>query len=92
MKALRIITTTLGATVIGVALGILFAPNKGSKTRRTISKKSHKYADHLSDSFDDFFDTVSHSLESVENKTARLAKKGKDKAKKVAADLNSSES
>lgn len=89
MKALRIITTTLGATVIGVALGILFAPGKGSKTRHKISKRSHKYADHLSDSFDDFLDTVSHSFESVENETARLAKKGKDKAKKVVADLNS---
>ncbi|MDZ7719891.1 MAG: YtxH domain-containing protein [Balneolaceae bacterium] len=90
MKALKIITTTLGATVIGVALGILFAPNRGSNTRHKISKKSHKYADHLSDSFDGFLDTISHSFESVENETARLAKKGKDQAKKVAADLNSS--
>lgn len=92
MKTLKIITTTLGATVIGAALGILFAPNKGSKTRRNISNKSHEYADHLSDSFDDFVDTVSHSFESVEKETARLAKKGKDKAQKAAVDLNSTQS
>lgn len=92
MKALKIITTTLGATVIGVAIGILFAPKKGSKTRRSISKNSHKYSDRLSESFDDFLDKVSHSFESVENETARLAKKGKNKAKKVAADLNSNKS
>lgn len=92
MKALKIITTTLGATVIGVALGILFAPGKGSKTRNKISKKSHKYADRLSESFDDLLDTVSHSVESVENETVRLAKKGKDQVKKVAADLNSNKS
>lgn len=90
MKVLKIITTTLGATAVGVALGILFAPGKGSKTRHKISKRSHKYADHLYDSFDDFLDTVSHSFESVESETARLAKKGKDQAKKVAADVNSS--
>lgn len=89
MKALKIITTTLGATIIGVALGILFAPYKGSKTRHKISKKSHQYSDHIADSFDDFLDTVSNSIESVETETARLAKKGKDQAKKVAADLNS---
>lgn len=89
MKALKIITTTLSATVIGVAIGILFAPNKGSKTRHSISKKSHQYSDRIADSFDDFLDTVSHSFESVENETVRLAKKGKDQAKKVAADLNS---
>lgn len=89
MKALKIITTTLGATVIGVAIGILFAPKKGSKTRQNISKKSHKYSDRIAEGFDDLLDTVSHSFESVENETARLAKKGKAKAKKTAADLNS---
>lgn len=89
MKALKIITTTIGATIIGVALGILFAPGKGSKTRHNISKKGHKYADQLSDSYDDFLDTVSHSFESVENETTRLANKGKNRAKKMAADLNS---
>lgn len=88
MKALKIITTTLGATAIGVALGILFAPSKGSKTRHNISKKSHQYSDRIAESFDDFLDTVSHSFESVENETVRLAKKGKDQAKKVAADLH----
>lgn len=92
MKALKIITTTLGATVIGAALGILFAPNKGSKTRHNISKKSHKYSDRIAESFDDFLDTVSHSFESVETETARLAKKGKNQAKKMAADLNSNKS
>lgn len=89
MKALKIITTILGATVIGVAIGILFAPYKGSKTRHKISKRSHQYSDRIAESFDDLLDTVSHSMESVETETARLAKKGKDQAKKVAADLNS---
>lgn len=89
MEALKIITTTLCATVVGVALGILFAPNKGSKTRHKISDKRHKYVDHLSDSFDDFLDTASQTFESVETETSRLTKKGKNQAGKVAADLNS---
>lgn len=89
MKALHIITTTLGATVIGVALGILFAPYKGSKTRNKISKKSHKYSERIADSFDDFLDTVSHSFKNIETKTSRLAKEGKGQAGKVAAELNS---
>jgi gas vesicle protein len=92
MKALKIITTTLGATVIGVAIGILFAPGKGSKTRHKISKKSHQYSDRIAESFDDLLDTVTHSFESVEKETARLAKKGKAQAKKVAADLHANES
>jgi gas vesicle protein len=89
MNAFKIITTTLGATVIGIALGILFAPNKGSRTRREISRKGHEYADYITDGFDDMIDNVSHSIESVENESSRLVQKGKAQVKKAAAELNS---
>lgn len=89
MKALNILTATLGATVIGVVLGLLFAPNKGSKTRNKISKKSQEYANYVADNYEEFVDTVSHSFDNIEKETARLAKQGKSKAKTVAAELNS---
>ncbi len=88
MKSLTLITATLAATVIGFTFGILFAPNKGAKTRNNISKKSHKYAGHLTDSYDDFVDKISHSFENIEAKTLRIAEKGKAKVKKAATDLN----
>lgn len=89
MKTIKMIAVTLGATAMGVTLGMLFAPGKGSKTRHSISKKSHQYSDRIADSFDDFLDTLSQSFESVENEAARLAKNGKYKAKKISADLRS---
>ena len=75
MKTLRIITTTLGATVMGIAIGVLFAPNKGSKTRQKLSRKSHEYADYLTDSFDDMIDFITDSVESVDNEIWNLTKK-----------------
>ena len=69
MKTLRIIAATLGATVTGIAIGVLFAPNKGYKTRQKLSRKSHEYADYITDSFDDMVDFITHSIENVENET-----------------------
>jgi gas vesicle protein len=85
MKTLTVITVTLGATVIGAALGVLFAPNKGTKTRNRISRKGHEFADYLTDGFDDMMDYATRSIESVEKETSRLAKKGRERAKKVTA-------
>jgi gas vesicle protein len=86
MRALTIITSTLLATTIGVVFGVLFAPQKGSKTRSKISEKNQQYTDYLSDKFDHFVDSVSHPLESIEEETKRLAKKANATAKKVAAE------
>ncbi len=49
----------LGGVAAGVLIGVLFAPAKGTKTRRKILDKSKDYVDDLKDKFDDLLDTVS---------------------------------
>jgi gas vesicle protein len=88
MRALTYITTTLGATAIGITLGIFLALSKGSKTRIEISGNNHGCADTMQGSFDDISDSASQSFESIENETKRLSKKGKARVKKMVADLN----
>ncbi len=89
MKTSTIILNTLLASAAGVVIGMLFAPQKGSKTRRQISEKNHQYSDYVADKFDNFIDSVSHPLESIEDETKRLARKANVSAKKVASEVNS---
>ncbi len=89
MKTSRIILSTLIASAAGVAIGMLYAPQKGSRTRRKISEKNHQYSDYMADKYDDFVDMVSHPLEFYENESKRLAKKAIRNAKKAAAEVKS---
>lgn len=45
----KIIVATAAGIVIGGTLGLLFAPKKGNKTRRDISKKSKKILKKVND-------------------------------------------
>ena len=85
MKAFTFIATTLAFTAAGIAAGMFFAPKKGSKTRRDISRKSHQYSDYLSDRYDDVIDTGNDYLDHLEDKSAQLTKKAKKTARKVEA-------
>lgn len=68
---------------------MLFAPQKGSKTRRKISELNHEYSDYIADKYDDFIESVSHPVEDMEDASKRVAKKAKTEAKKVASNFNS---
>jgi gas vesicle protein len=68
-------------TVAGLALGaigsILFAPEKGSVTRKQIREKGNDYVDKLKSKLDELFDSVSEKLESTKNDAENLAENGK---------------
>jgi gas vesicle protein len=49
---------------VGVLLGVLFAPHKGSKTRQKIMDKGQDYADDLKGKFDNLYQDVSDKYDS----------------------------
>jgi gas vesicle protein len=53
MKTTKILLGILAGVAGGAILGILFAPEKGSKTRRNIAFKGINYAEDVKDSFED---------------------------------------
>ncbi len=58
---------------IGFVLGILFAPDSGTETRRKIAGK----ASDIKDKVKDTYDTVSDKVGQVKNKAGELFNKGK---------------
>ncbi len=43
MKASRVVVSIVAGAAIGAALGVLFAPDKGSNTRKKISSKGGNF-------------------------------------------------
>jgi gas vesicle protein len=80
MSAGKIITGVLIGAAAGAILGILFAPDKGSSTRKKISRKAGDLTDSIKEKFTDLVDTVSEKFETSKKTIAGFAKKGKNKA------------
>ena len=76
MKNNQVILGVLGGLAAGALLGILFAPKKGSKTRKMLADKGEGYADDLKSKFNNMYDTVA-------NKYNGAIKGAKDFADKV---------
>ncbi len=72
MKAGSLIVGALAGFAVGALLGILFAPAKGTVTRRRISKKATDYADGLKEQFNEYIDSVSEQFDSIAEKAADL--------------------
>ena len=69
MSTGKILFGVLAGVAAGAVLGILFAPAKGSKTRKKIAKKGMDYADELSEKLKDFMEEMTEKFESAVNKT-----------------------
>ncbi len=79
----KVLLGVLAGVAAGAALGILFAPDKGSVTRKKISEKSDDYAEELGQKFNEFIEGITNQLESVKEEAARVAQKGKAKTEEA---------
>ena len=79
MKTDKVVLGILGGVAAGALLGILFAPEKGDKTRKRIMDKSNDYADELKDKLDTLLGTMTNKYEKIWKEGENLISQGKSK-------------
>lgn len=65
MKPNKVVLGVIGGVAVGAILGVLFAPHKGSKTRKKILNKGKDYADELKSKFDGVLESVTGKYDSL---------------------------
>lgn len=78
----KVAAALLVGTAIGGVLGILFAPDKGSETRKKIVGKSEDLTDAIKLKFDDFLDSIKGEVDMVKDKASKMIDGGVDKMAK----------
>ncbi len=89
MSTGKILLGVLAGVAAGAALGILLAPDKGSETRKKITKKGEDYVDGLKDKFDDMIDGASKKFDNMKEEAVNMAGQAKHKMEEAEAKVMS---
>lgn len=79
MKTDKVILGVLGGLAAGAIMGILFAPDKGDKTRKKIKNAGGDYAGDLKGKFDSALETLSKKYDTLKQEGQGLYNEGKSK-------------
>lgn len=82
MNSGKILLGVLAGIAIGAIAGILFAPEKGSTTRKKITDKSDAYAQKLGTQFKGFVDDMTEKFEAMTEEAEVMAENGASKMAK----------
>lgn len=65
----KVILGLIGAAAVGAAVGMLFAPEKGSDLRKNIKDKAGKWTDNLTDMWNNSKDSIKGEARKAVSKT-----------------------
>ena len=87
MSSSKILVGFLAGASIGALAGILFAPDKGSNTRKKISSKTGDLTDSVKNSFNDFIDGVKQTYSGAKEEVEEFSNKSRAKLDGVKNDV-----
>jgi gas vesicle protein len=65
MESNKVVVGVIAGVAIGALVGVIFAPAKGSKTRKKVMNKATAYKDELQSKIEDLIDGVSEQYDSL---------------------------
>lgn len=77
MKTKMVIIGLLSGVVAGLIVGMLYAPDKGSSTRRLIADKSGELSDGIKHRFHQFGEFISEKLDSTKGVYSHFIRVGR---------------
>ena len=86
MNSGKLLAGVLLGAAAGAVLGVLFAPDKGSETRKLISKKGADLRDSFKTKMNDLVDDLTNQYEEAKDETGRLLDAGKEKVSSMKSD------
>jgi gas vesicle protein len=87
MNSGKVFLGILVGVAVGATMGILFAPDKGSKTRNKIIRKKDEFADEMHEKFNEFMDGITQKFEKVQEAASRKVNKVVEETEDVEAEV-----
>ena len=80
MDSGKVFLGVLAGIAAGAVLGILFAPEKGSDTRKKLAGKGEDYSDLVKEKVNEFLGSMSEKFEKVKEEVSEFAEQAHAKA------------
>ena len=75
MSKVNVVIGALAGVAVGALLGVLFAPDKGTETRKKIAKKSKDTSDSLKHKINEFVDNITEHFEKAKDEASEVKEK-----------------
>ena len=84
MSSGKVLLGIVVGAAVGAMIGVLYAPEKGSATRRRIARRGTNFAEDVKKKYNKSIDTITEGYDTVKEGAMDWVDKGKKKAASVA--------